>query len=112
MDFDETQKTAIEKQVVDVIILSLENNTISESELPAIAQFVLDELGKVENNDQLLVFLSELSIKWPGFKNIEVVEKGKLSDQVEDKAVQDMLQLAKSGKIDEAISLAKTITQK
>ena len=45
-------------------------------------------------------------------EGIEKIERGEVTEAHEDKIEQDVLNLAKSGKVTEAISLAKTVTEK
>lgn len=111
MDVTQERKEEIERRIVKIITSSLEKNSISEADLPTIAQFVLENLDGVTTNDQLFDFLSELSLRWPIFENVELIEKGQMKEQKEDQVAQDVLILTKSGKIDEALNLAKKTNQ-
>lgn len=110
MDITQDHKNEIEKKIVETIALSLENNTLQQNELSDIASFVLDRMDQVKNHEELILFLSELSSKWPIFGQIEAIEKGEVKEQKEEQAFQNVLDLAKSGKIDEAVNLAKEAT--
>ena len=109
VDFTDQHKAQVEAQIVEIVAASLENNVLGQEELPVIATFVLDKIDTIKTQDELAVFLAELSGKYPIFKNIAIVEKGILNHEKENVVVKDMLNLAKNGKIDEAIQLAKTI---
>lgn len=103
-------KEEVEKNIVEVVIAELKGNNLEQSELPLIADFVLEKIDKIEKQDELLNFLQELSSRWPIFSKIEALEKGKVKDSEEDQVTRNVLNLAKTGKIEEAIDLAKTMT--
>lgn len=111
MDISQQHKEEIERKIIESIIVNLEENKLPQEELPIIADFVLGKIDTVKNHDELVIFLTELSTKWPIFTNITSIEKGEVKEKVEDKVAEDVLNLAKSGKIDEAIGLAKTMTE-
>lgn len=56
-------------------------------------------------------FLRDLSSKWSIFTKLLVLESGEVKEKTEDKVAEDVLKMAKEGKIDEAIGLAKTMTE-
>lgn len=111
MDFSPDHKKEIETNIVQAIITALEGNGLSKDELPKIADFVLERIDSVKNHDGMVAFLDELSSTWPIFINIASIEKGEVKEKVEDEVTEGVLTLAKSGKIDEAIDLAKTMTE-
>lgn len=111
MDITQDHKNEVERKIVEVVIAALENNNLQQSELPSIGDFVLGRIDAIKTQGELLNFLSELSLKWAIFKNIEMIEKGEAKDQKEDKVAENVLNLAKQGNINDAISLAKTMTE-
>ena len=112
MDVTTQHKTEIERKILKEIINALENEKITEAELPDIADFVISHIDPVQNHDQMIKFLDELSQKWPFFESLEQLERGEVFEAHEDKIEQEVLNLAKSGKVTEAINLAKTVTEK
>ena len=112
MDVTTQHKTEIERKILKEIINALENEKITEAELPVIADFVIGHIDPVQNHDQMIKFLDELSAKWPFFESLEQLERGEVTEAKEDKVEQEVLNLAKSGKVTEAINLAKTVTEK
>ena len=104
-------KKKIYNDIVEVIITALEKNELSSSEIPKIANFVLVQIDAVNNHEDLITFLKNLSNKWPIFENIEEIEKGEVKDQKEEEVAEGVLQMAKSGNVEEAINLAKTMTK-
>src|SRR3989338_546535 len=112
MDVTADHKIEIERKILKEIINALENDKVTEAGLPDIADFVITHIDTVQNHEQMIKFLDELSQKWPFFEGLEQIERGEVTEAHEDKIEQDVLNLAKSGKVTEAISLAKTVTEK
>lgn len=105
-------KTEIERKILKEIINALENEKVTEDELPDIADFVITHIDTVQNHEQMIKFLDELSAKWTFFEGLEQIERGEVTEAKEDQVEQEVLTLAKSGRVSEAISLAKTVTEK
>jgi len=112
MEVTDEHRTEIERKILKAIINALENNQVTEEDLPNIADFVLARIDDCKNHDQLIKFLDELSQKWPFFEGLEQIERGEVTEAKEDQVEQEVLNLAKSGKVTEAINLAKTVTEK
>lgn len=112
MDSFAQHKNDLEKRIVETVITSLEKNSLEESQLAEIADFVLGRIDTIQTQEELIAFLNELSFKWPLFSNLSLIEKGDVKDKVEDEVAEGVETLAQTGKIDDAIDLAKTITQK
>lgn len=112
MEITQGYKNEMEKKIVECMILALENNNLQDSELPQIADLILDNIDNIKTHTELINLLGELSSRWPIFKNIELLEKGEVKEQKENVVVQDVLELARNGKIDDAITLAKSATDK
>lgn len=107
---DAQYKEAIEQKIVDAIAKGLEENLLTESQLPEISNFVLSHIDNITTHDQLIGFLSHLSLKWSVFKNIAVEEEGKLQKKVESKVAEDVLRLISKGQTNQAIDLAQSIS--
>jgi hypothetical protein len=108
---DEAYKTNIEQRIVDAIADALEAGKIQESQLPEISQYVLSQINKITTHDQLIGFLSHLSLRWNIFHHIAVEEEGKLKKVVETKVAQDMVRLINQGDTNQAVNLAESIKQ-
>ncbi|MCL5069379.1 MAG: hypothetical protein M1308_00540 [Actinobacteria bacterium] len=77
-----TLKEQLVKDLTDLLISSLENETIEVDESKAAAQFILDKIDICQNNDDLLKFLEDLSAKWSIFSNqIEIFKTQKETEQ-------------------------------
>lgn len=112
MDISDERRKEIEKKLVETIIQALENDILTADEMPTISSYILDNMPKVKTQDELLQFLRDLSAKWAFFSNLLVIESGEVQLAAEQVTTQNVVDLAKSGKLDEALSLAKSVTEK
>ena len=112
MEVTEVHKKEIERQILNKIIAELEENKLEVEELPKISQFVLSTIDTVTTHDQLLPYLATLTEHWPCFKSIENIELGEIQRVKEHEVAHQVMLLSRSGNIEEALSLAKTMTQK
>lgn len=83
---------------------------ISEDESPIIAQFILDNIDKPTTHQELITLLEELANKWPVFGPILVMERAASGEEKTDEAVEQIQQLIKEDRIDEAIAAAGEAT--
>lgn len=111
MDFDTDHKKRIEAKIVELIAEGLEKGNLKEEDSKEIADFVLGRIDLIKNHLELETFLSELSLKWQVFKVLENIEKSESREKAEAEAAEGVLILAKHGKINEALHLAKTMTK-
>lgn len=110
MDISEDQRSAVEQQIVNSMVDALKNDKLNNEDLPIISQFILGKIDSIQNTGQLVSFLGELSQRWPVFKNIAIIESGNVRENQEKEAVRDVLSLTQQGNIDEALNLAKKMT--
>src|SRR6266568_4512381 len=57
--------TFTEHRILDAIIAGLKNSTLRESQLPEIANYVLEKMPSVKTHRDLNRFLENLSDRWP-----------------------------------------------
>jgi len=86
--FSDGQKDEIYKKFTDALVFALENNLITVEESELSADFVLQNIDEVTSKESLLIFLDDLSCKWPAYKNLYLKEKG------EETAVEDQTKIA------------------
>jgi hypothetical protein len=110
MQLSQEQRGAIENQIAELVIKGLREGLIQEEDLSPIGKFVLEKIDTLQTEEQMVAFLTEMAQKWPLFSNILTIEKGKVSENSENQTAIDVLGLAKEGKIDEAVDLAKSVT--
>ncbi len=111
MQFTEHHKEEVERRIVEAMIRGLEESKLTTHETTIIAGLVLERIDAITTQDALAEFLTELSAKWPIFQPLMQIELGKVRSVLEQKIAHDVLQLANSGNIEEAIRLAKTMTE-
>jgi len=112
MDFDEIYKNRVGKHLTIRLALALKSGEITEQELPIIARFILDHIDNILNHEQLIQFLTNLSQKWPIFNHILTIEKGEEILNKEGYAINQIQQLLKQKRYNEAITIAKNIMEK
>lgn len=93
--------------IFDHTMDALEAGVITEADLPVIAKFVLAHTKSIKSHDNLIGFLQLMAIKWPVYKNIAVIEEGKLKSKYETEVAKNMLRLINKGQIAQAVNLAK-----
>jgi len=104
-------KEQIKKSIIESVVQALEQDHLSESDLPGIGRFVLDRVDSLQTHEELVLFVGELATKWPIFKHIESSEKAKAERQEDLQTAEKVGELASSGKIEEALGLAKSATE-
>lgn len=111
MDLPEAHIKEVDRKLVETIITALREDLLSAEEYDEVADFVVKGMDAVKTRDQLLEFLRALSAKWKIFTHLLVVEGASNKDSTEDKVYDTAVALAESGKIDEAVAVAKSATQ-
>lgn len=96
--------------LVDTGIDRYGDGTISKEELGLIADFAAESMDKIKTQADLSSFLAALVSRWPIFQNIVAIEKGVVKEASDKRVYSGALDLAKHGKIEEAVKLAKTAT--
>ncbi len=104
-------KEEVIKSIVESIIQALENSNLSEADLPEIGKFVLARIDNIQTHDELVLFVGELATKWSVFKHIESSEKAVAERHDELQTAEKIGDLATSGRIEEALGLAKKATE-
>ncbi len=111
MDFDAQHKKKIEDEIAEAIIDALEDKKISEGDATQISDFVLRKIDLIKTHEELTSFLTELSQNWPVFESLGKIEQGEEQEVKEGAVAADVAELANEGKIEDAINLAKTVTE-
>lgn len=107
VEINQEYKEKIEKYLLDTIVVCLDKGTLKEADLAQVADFVLERIDLVNNQEELIQFLNDLSAKWPVFDDIKELTKGEVKEVREDKAETTVLDAAREGDVEEAINLAK-----
>lgn len=110
MEVTQEKRTAIEKDIVDIVIAALDSGSLAEKDLPVIGQHVLDRIDKIETQDELILFLEVMAEKWSVFTPLVTREKGVVEHGKEQNSVHTAEDLIKTGNIDEALKVVKGAT--
>lgn len=111
MDTLQSHKREIEKQIVDRALAEYADGKITREQLKQIADYTVDAMGKIQTHAHIASFLSTLSSHWTFFQGLAMVEEGEQRGLTETEVHSGVLTLAQNGKIDDAIKLAKSMTE-
>lgn len=112
MDPVKESKLNLEKQIVEEALIEFESGKITEEELRQIAVFTIDHLKPASNELDIQNFLEQLKSKWNFFSQLAMISQSEIKENVENEVFDGVLTLAKHGKIEEAVKLAKMVTSK
>lgn len=110
MAIDSVYRDKVGKDLTFRLTAVMEKEQVSEEESRIIADVILTELDKVQTQEQMLQFLSELSQKWPFFADVLTLEKGAAQTEEEGKETVKVEELIKENKLDEALQTVKAAT--
>lgn len=111
MDLNQ-HKTEVKTRLVEAIATALEQKQVTEQQLPEIADFILVNMDRVQNHQQMVVLTLHLASRWPIFHNIAMIEQGEEKRVVEEATANKMIDLIKNGHTTEAINLSQSVVQK
>lgn len=97
---------AIKQELVDLIVLHLKENKIEIGNARKLAGDFLKILP-VRDQQDLLLKLKNLGGEYAEARQIYVNELGKVNEEIRHQALSQMHDLIKSGKIEDAIAVAK-----
>lgn len=97
---------SVKKELLELILIHLKENKL---ELPKARKLAGDFLKVLPVRDQqdLLLKLKNLGQGYAEARQIYVQELGKINEEARHKALSEMHELIKTGKIEEAIAVAK-----
>lgn len=104
------KKKEIEQRLVETVISSLEKGELTTDDYSKVSSLILEKMKTVTTQEQLAQFLKDLSAKYPIFSKMTTLHMGEEQEKKDEKTTQDVVKLAESGKIEDAITLAKTVT--
>ena len=104
------EKKKLEEAIVENMISSLEQEKITDDDLPTISSYVLEKIDAAQTSHDLEAFLEELATKWEIFQQLLTLKKAELQRKVEEEVTQGVLVLMEHGKLDHAIKLAQSAT--
>lgn len=111
MDINQ-HKTEVKSRLVEAIARAVEEGKLTESQLPEIADFILENMAQAQDHPQIVALTLHLASRWPIFHNVALAEKGEEKKAIEEQTANQMIELIKSGNTTEALHLAKSVVQK
>lgn len=108
MDEFINKKNKIEEQISDILLKEIENDKLTAEDALIITDYCIPKTKAINTEEELLVFLSEISVKWPMFSNLVVFEQGAVKEETKNETVANITDLVNAGNIDEALNLAKS----
>jgi len=76
----EDQKSEIELALARTVYTQLEKEEFDYEQAREVAGFILDNLDEVTNQQQLLLFLESLALKWSVFESLKGLMRLKITD--------------------------------
>lgn len=110
MEVDLVYKNKIGERLTRRLAKALKDGEITEQEMSTIASYILENINHAKDNAELIVFVEELSKKWPIFSQILVVEQREINEENKNQAIDQAECLMKENKIDEAIKVVENVT--
>ena len=100
----------VEKELLGLIISHLENNQLDAQKAQSLAKDFLATLPIADQQD-LLTKLKHLGDSYQEAKEVYVEELSKVSNQQRDQALTKMRDAIKQGRIEHAVTVAKSLQQ-
>lgn len=75
MQLTEQHKHALERQIVEAIIVALEKDELQVHELHGLANTILGKIDGVGTSSEAMVLLKDLSNQWPFFHHVLEAQK-------------------------------------
>ena len=101
----------VKKELIEIIIKHLDENKIPLAKARQLAADFLSALP-IKDQKDLLSKLKSLGEKYPEAEKVYVEELEKVEDNENDRVLSNMRDFIKQGNIEQAISTAKTLTDK
>lgn len=110
MSLNHEQSEAIYKNILDIVLIGLDAREIEAWQASEIAEYVLGKVEKFESEHEVNVFYEELSSQWPFLELLLQSQKNEDIKKVGEEVSESALTLLKHGKVDDALSLVKSVT--
>jgi len=110
MDALQDKRYELEKRIIEVLLNSIENETLTLDQASEVTDFWLTKMEDLTSEEELSNFAKELSAKWPMFDRIALAEQSDTQKQEDVGVADNVVSLVKDGKLEEAIDLAKSQT--
>ncbi len=85
--FDKSEIDKIKEDLAEQILLAMEKNLVTMPQSKDIANYILDQMKKVTNYQELTLLLDDLRNKWVFFTNTHTIYKNKVQSEQEKKII-------------------------
>lgn len=92
----ENRKNQILKTLAQLLIDNYTNGGISYFEMKKAAGYILDHIEEIKNEEDLFLFLENLSFYWEIFRHVLILEKERNSKNQEEAVIKKLSQYIKS----------------
>lgn len=85
--FDENLKNEVKANLLQAIISGLEKKTLSLAQMKATASYILDNIEKIKNYSQFMIFMNDLNNKWSVFKDTYKIYSNRFYQEKEKEVI-------------------------
>ena len=110
MQISQERKDELDRAIASLIADLIEKETLQEYELGKIVDFYGARIDASQTEEDIQNFIFDFVEKWPVFAALKTTEHNNNVQKTEEEITQDVLSLAKEGRLEEAVGLAKTVT--
>lgn len=105
--FTEDDKNRVGKRLTLLLADFWEKQTLTQTEVAEASQFILNNIHTINNKDDLLVFLQNLSQKYPPLSQVLEEEKLHYHEDNSQKKVEEIESLMRENKVNEALQVSQ-----
>lgn len=111
MELTRDEKELVAKNLVELVLAAIKKQELTTEDMPLIADAFLGRVDYLKTREELIVLLQSMAEKWPSISQLVQIQQGKITEQQEVVAAQNVQELVKQGNIQEALTAAKAATQ-
>ncbi len=108
LSLDKTNE--IYQSILDAVVKGLETKEIEAYEATEIAEYVLDNVERLQSEVEIGRFYKELAELWPFLDILTSEQAFENQEKMESEATEGALSLLQHGKVEEAIAITKAAT--
>lgn len=86
--FSENDKNEMYNLLVDTLLAGLEAGTAAHEEAQESSGFILENLEKVTNHNELILFLEEVSSRWPVYHDVLLKVRAQQHERQDNQQIQ------------------------
>lgn len=94
--FDDNLKNEVKANLLQAIVSGLEKKTLSLAQMKSSANYILDNIDKIKNYSQFIVFMDDLNNKWTIFKDAHNIYSNRFYQEKEKEVINKLQGFIKS----------------